>query len=48
MITMKRDFNTLDPSSLKAFHYSALSLNFTKAASLAGLTQSGSIEASES
>ena len=38
---MKRDFNTLDPSSLKAFHYSALSLNFTKAAALAGLTQSG-------
>lgn len=36
-----RDFQKLDPTSLKAFYYSALELNFTRAAKSAGLTQSG-------
>ncbi len=36
-----RNFQKLDPASLKAFYYAAESLNFTKAAELAALTQSG-------
>lgn len=36
-----RNFQKLDPSALKAFYYAAESLNFTKAAEQAALTQSG-------
>ena len=36
-----RDFQKLDPTALKAFYYAAESLNFTKAAEMAALTQSG-------
>jgi DNA-binding transcriptional LysR family regulator len=36
-----RDFQKLDPNALKAFYYAAESLNFTRAAELAALTQSG-------
>ncbi|MDZ4662224.1 MAG: LysR family transcriptional regulator [Pseudomonadota bacterium] len=36
-----RDFQKLDPTALKAFYYAAESLNFTKAAESAALTQSG-------
>lgn len=36
-----RDFQKLDPNALKAFYYAAESLNFTKAAERAALTQSG-------
>jgi DNA-binding transcriptional LysR family regulator len=36
-----RNFQKLDPAALKAFYYAADSLNFTKAAELAALTQSG-------
>jgi len=36
-----RHFQKLDPAALKAFYYAAETLNFTKAAELAALTQSG-------
>lgn len=36
-----RDFQKLDPQSLKAFYFAAETLNFTRAAEKAALTQSG-------
>jgi DNA-binding transcriptional LysR family regulator len=36
-----RNFQKLDPAALKAFYYAAETLNFTKAAEQAALTQSG-------
>lgn len=36
-----RNFRGLDQTSLKAFYYSAIELNFTRAAKMAALTQSG-------
>lgn len=36
-----KEFASLDPSALKAFYFAARELNFTRAASIAHLTQSG-------